>query len=104
MSSPQLNYCVSPGEDRSHSVYRYTDQIYKVVQWYTVRGHFGPGPAENRLPRKLINSEYMNWTAYMEKFGFCSFGRINNPVAAGFYITKYITKDNDRMVQDVGLA
>lgn len=58
MSSPQLNYCVSPGEDRSHSVYRYTDQIYKVVQWYTVRGHFGPGPAENRkhYDKKLDSS------------------------------------------------
>lgn len=45
----------------------------------------------------------MNWSAYQEKFGFCSFGRINNPVACGFYITKYITKDNDRMIKQVGL-
>lgn len=56
-----------------------------------------------RLPRKLRDSEYMNWPAYQDKFGHCSFGCINNPVAAGFYITKYITKDNDRMVQEVGL-
>lgn len=210
-----VRHCVSPGEDRSHSVYRYTDEIYKIVQWYYVRQHFGPGPAETqkhydkkldssvsrtkrvilekalcnpwewfctftiseskynrndlitwrdsftqwmrdqrkkgfpiqylvvpeqhkdgswhahglfsglkesdlisfkeidkqgyrtpegrRLPRKLVNSEYRNWEPYMEKFGFCSFGKINNPVAAGFYITKYITKENDRMVQDVGL-
>lgn len=207
--------CVSPGEDRPHSVYRYTDQIYKVVQFYSVYPHYGPGPVETqkhhdkkldssvsrtkrvilekalcnpwewfctftiskdkfdrkdlitwrdsftqwmrdqrkkglpiqylivpeqhkdgswhahglfsglpeselisfkemdeqgyrtaegrRLPQKLRNSEYRNWPAYQEKFGFCSFGAIQNPVAAGFYITKYITKENDRMVQDVGL-
>ena len=204
------------GPDRPHSVYRYTDQIYKVVQFYNVRLHLGPGPREQqehhdkkldnslsrtrrvilekalcnpwewfctftiseermdrknlaawrdgftqwirdlrkkglpvqyllvpeqhqkkgtwhahgffsglpeselisfremdrrgyrtpkgrRLPEKLRNSSYMNWPAYQEKFGFCSFGRIKEPVAAGFYITKYITKENDRMVQEVGL-
>ncbi len=210
-----VRHCVSPGEDRVHSVYRYTDQIYKVIQWNRAIAHFGPGPVEQqkhhdtkldssisrskrvilekalcnpwdwfctftisqdkydrknlevwrdsftqwirdqrkkgydirylivpemhkdgswhahglfaglteddlikfrdmdkqgyrtpdgrRLPRKLINSGYYNWLAYMEKFGFCSFGHIENPVAAGFYITKYITKDNDRMVKQVGL-
>lgn len=209
-------YCIPIGEDRYHAVYRYTDEIYKVVQWYKVMARFGPGPPENqkhhdkkldssisrskrvilekalcnpwewfctftiaeskydrknlenwrdtftqwirderkkgkhiqyllvpeqhekggawhahgffsglsesdlisfkdmdkagyrspegrRLPLKLRNSDYMNWPAYQEKFGFCSFGRIKNPVAAGFYITKYITKDNDRRVQKVGL-
>lgn len=207
--------CWSPGPDRDHTVYRYTDQIYKVIQWYTVQVHYGPGPraeqkhyedklasslarsrrvilekalcnpwewfctftiakdkaarddlaawwskfsqwlrdqrkkgydiryllvperhkdgswhahgllagvpeselitfremdkngyrtAEGRrLPRKLRNSNYHNWTAYQEKFGFCSLGKIRNTVAAGFYITKYITKDQDRMVKDVGL-
>lgn len=210
-----IKLCWHPGEDRSHSVYRYTDQIYKVVQFYQVRQFLGPGPAESqkhydkklessvsrtkrvilekalcnpwewfctftiaeskmdrndlvawrdsftqwmrdqrkkgfpiqylivperhqdgswhahglfsglpeselisfkemdkrgyrsangrRLPPKLRFSNYKNWTAYQDKFGFCSFGKIVNPVAAGFYITKYITKDNDRMVQDVGL-
>lgn len=203
------------GSDRDHTVYRYTDQIYKVVQWKNVRLRLGPGPRETqkhhdkkldssvsrskrvilekalcnhwdwfctftiadskydrkdlitwrdsftqwmrdqrkrgypiqylivperhedgswhahglfsglkdsdlisfkemdrqgyrskdgrRLPKKLRNSEYMNWIAYQDKFGYCSFGKIKDSVAAGFYITKYITKDNDRMVQDVGL-
>lgn len=207
--------CVSPGEDRNHSVYRFTEQIYKVIQWNRVVAHLGPGPVENRnhydekldssvsrtyrmilekalcnpwdwfctftisedkfdrsdlitwrdsftqwmrdqrkkgfpikylvvpeqhgdgswhahgflaglpeselisfrqmdkdgyrtaqgrrLPKKLRYSEYMNWPAYMNKFGFCSLGKIKNPIAAGFYITKYITKDNDRMVKEVGL-
>ena len=210
-----MRYCVSPGEDRPHTVYRYTDQIYKVIQWYRVMNHIGPGPPEKhqhhdkkldaslsrarrvilekalcnpwewfctftiakdkydrkdlatwrdsftqwlrdqrkkgldikylfvperhgdgswhahgffsglnesdlitfremdlsgyrtaegrRLPVKLRKSGYYNWPAYQSKFGFCSLGRIKNPVAAGFYITKYITKENDRMVQEVGL-
>lgn len=211
-----VNYPISrPGEDRPHSIYRYTDQIYKVVQFFSVRAHLGPGPAEQhkhhdkkldssisrskrvilekalcnhwdwfctftiaeenfdrkdlvrwrdtftqwmrdqrkkgfpiqyllvpeqhkdgswhahglfsglpdaelisfkemdkqgyrsskgrRLAKKLRTSDYFNWPAYQKNFGFCSFGRIKNSVAAGFYITKYITKDNDRMVKDVGL-
>ena len=210
-----IRQCVSPGVDRSHSVYRFTDQIYKVVQFYNVYPRLGPGPKETqqhhdkkldssisrtkrvilekalcnpwewfctftiskdkfdrkdlitwrvsftqwmrdqrkkglpiqylivpeqhedgswhahgffsglpetelisfkemdkqgyrtpegrRLPKKLRYSNYMNWPAYQEKFGFCSFGKIQNPVAAGFYITKYITKDNDRAVKQVGL-
>lgn len=209
------NSCWSPGEDRPHTIYRYTDQIYKIVQFYRVMNHLGPGPrgehehheekldsslsrsrrvilekalcnpwewfctftiAEDkcdrknliawrdsftqwmrdqrkkgldikylivpeqhedgswhahglfsglkdtdlvtfkemdrrgyrttkgrRLPKKLRFSNYRNWPAYQNKFGFCSFGKIVNPVAASFYITKYITKDNDRMVRDVGL-
>lgn len=204
-----------PAADREHRVYRYTDQIYKVVQFYNVRLHLGPGPKENqkhydnkldsslsrsrrvilekalcnpweyfctftiaaskhdrkdlihwrdtftqwmrdqrkkglpiqyllvperhkdgswhahglfmglpeselisfqqmdkdgykspegrRLPKKLRFSNYLNWPAYQEKFGFCSFGSLRDPVAAGFYVTKYITKDNDSMVKQVGL-
>lgn len=207
--------CWVPGVDRSHSVYRFTPEIYKFVQWYTVRERFGPGPVENRkhydkkldsstsrtkrvvlekalcndwewfctftiskdkhdrkdlanwnkkfmqfirdmrkkgrkiryllvpekhqdgswhahgflsglwpedmitfkemdkqgyrtangrrLKRKLRDCGYYNWPAYQEKFGFCSLGRIKNPTAAGFYITKYISKDKEQMVQEVGL-
>lgn len=207
--------CWVPGVERSHSVYKFTPEIYKFVQWYTVRERFGPGPAENRkhydkkldssisrtkriilekalcndwewfctftispekhdrgdlsgwnkqfmqmirdyrkkgrkisyllvpekhqdgswhahgflsglwpedmvsfkemdkngyrtpqgrrLARKLIVKGYYNWPAYQAKFGFCSLGKIKNPTAAGFYITKYISKDKEAMVQQVGL-
>lgn len=211
-----VRHCISPGEDRPHSIYRYTDQIYKVIQWYRVMYHSGPGPAAEhehydkkldasvsrsrrlilekalcnhwdwfctftisddnysrqdlgawhkdfsqwlrdqrkkgidvkyllvpemhadglswhahgllsgldasqlvsfrqldkdgyrtaqgrRLPVKLRNSQYMNWPAYQQKFGFCSLGAVQNPVATAFYVTKYITKEKSRMVQDVGL-
>lgn len=56
-----------------------------------------------RLPKKLRLSNYMNWPAYQNKFGFCSLGRIKNPVAASFYVSKYITKEQERMVSAVGL-
>lgn len=56
-----------------------------------------------RLPKKLRLSNYLNWPAYQKKFGFCSLGRIKNPVAASFYVAKYITKEQDRMVKTVGL-
>ena len=210
-----IKQCISPGPDLDHAVWRYTDQIYKVVQFYSIRARYGPGPkaqqkhydeklgssmarsrrmilekalcnqwdwfctftidgakadrsdlgswwerfsqwlrdkrkkgydirfllvpeqhkdgswhahgllsgvpeselvtfqemdsrgyrtAEGRrLPQKLRKSGYYNWTTYQEKFGFCSLGKIKDPVACGFYITKYITKDQDRMVKGVGL-
>ena len=207
--------CWSPGPDRDHAVWRYTSQIYKIVQFHTVRFRYGPGPKSQqkhydtklassisraqrvilekalcnkwdwfctftiseekadrsdlaafwekfsqwlrdkrkkgfdirylliperhadgswhahglmagipmdelisfrqmdingyrspegrRLPWKIRKAGYLNWSAYQEKFGFCSLGRLKNPVAAGFYVTKYMTKDHDRMVFDVGL-
>lgn len=207
--------CISPGLPRDHSVYRYTDQIYKIVQFYNPRGLVGSGskekerhyeeklaaslsrsrrvvlekalcnewdyfatftisaakadrtdlptwwtsfsqwlrderrkgydirflivperhedgswhahgllagvpedqlitfremdrrgyrsPEGRRLPQKLRRSGYYNWPGYQKKFGFCSLGKIKNPIACGFYITKYITKDADSMVRAVGL-
>lgn len=53
-------------------------------------------------PQKLVNSDYMNWTDYMDKFGFCSLGRVNHPVATAFYITKYVSKDLSSRGKDVG--
>lgn len=207
--------CISPGLPRDHSVYRYTDQIYKIVQFYSPRMKLGPGPKKEqkhydekldaslcrsrkvilekalcnrwdyfctftlsaglvdrsdlaswwkrfsqwirderkkgldisflivpemhgdgswhahgllsgipddqlisfrqmdkagyrspdgrRLPLKLRKSGYYNWPGYQQRFGFCSLGKIKDPVACGFYITKYITKDLNNMVKGVGL-
>ena len=50
------------------------------------------GPDGKALPRTLIDRDYYNWPAYMDKFGFCSFGQIRNHDAASFYATKYISK------------
>lgn len=57
----------------------------------------------NELPPKLVKGNYLNWTPYSQKFGFCSLGNIRDPVACAFYITKYITKDNTMLVDEVGL-
>lgn len=56
-----------------------------------------------RLPCKLRHSDYMNWDAYMARFGFCSLGDIKSPVAASFYMTSYMTKDKSSLVGNVGL-
>lgn len=56
-----------------------------------------------RLPDDLVHGGYFNWPDYQRKFGFCSFGRIRNPVATGFYVTKYLTKDMSHHVSQVGL-
>lgn len=56
-----------------------------------------------RLPCKLRKAGYINWTAYQQKFGFCSLGKLKNPTAAAFYVTKYITKDTGRTVKELGM-
>lgn len=48
-----------------------------------------------KVPDDLVNGGFFNWPDYQKKFGFCSLGRIQNKVATGFYITKYITKQID---------
>lgn len=44
------------------------------------------------VPLDLIQNGYFNWPDYEKKFGYCSFGRINNKVACSFYICKYLYK------------
>lgn len=56
-----------------------------------------------KIPYKLVKGGYLDFPNYSRKFGFCSFGPIKNPVAAGFYITKYISKNLQDSCLDVGL-
>lgn len=53
-------------------------------------------------PKELINSDFMNWPDYMNKFGFCSLGPICDPVGTAFYVVKYISKDISRRGGDLG--
>lgn len=53
-------------------------------------------------PKKLVDGGFLNWPAYANKFGFCSLAPIRDPVAVGFYVTKYISKDMERSVCDFG--
>ena len=58
--------------------------------------------AGNKVKQSLIDHGFYNWPSYQKKFGFCSFGPIRSPVRSAFYISKYITKDNSRLVTDLG--
>lgn len=53
-------------------------------------------------PWKLVNGGFHDWPDYRKKFGFCSLGRIKDPVATAYYITKYITKDLSQRADDKG--
>ena len=44
------------------------------------------------VPQRLIDGGYLNWSAYQDKFGFCSLGKLRDPFACAFYIRKYISK------------
>ena len=54
------------------------------------------------VPDFLVDGGYYDWPAYRERFGFCSLGRIHNPVATAFYCQKYVTKEQNRMVTELG--
>lgn len=45
-----------------------------------------------KVPDKLVSGCYRCWVDYHTKFGSCSLSALKNPVAAGFYVTKYISK------------
>jgi len=53
-------------------------------------------------PLKLCNKGYKWWDDFAKKFGHCSLSKIKNPVACGFYMTKYITKDLSGRAFDIG--
>lgn len=55
------------------------------------------------IPWKLVKNGYYNWADYQDKFGFCSFGKIRNKVAAGFYVTKYLSKNLSDSCVPVGM-
>ena len=56
----------------------------------------------NKVPSKLVNSDFYTWPRYQHKFGFCSLGRIRSQVRSAFYISKYMSKDNARLVSSLG--
>ena len=57
-----------------------------------------------KVPDKLVKGNFYDWPDYREKFGFCSFGAIRDPVAAGFYVVKYLTKDLHASAVPLGLS
>lgn len=59
------------------------------------------GKNGKRLPLKLRQGDFYNWMAVMDKFGYLSLGPVRDPVATGFYCTKYMTKDLSRCVSSI---
>ena len=53
-------------------------------------------------PQDLVDGGYLNWGRYASKFGFCSLGRVRDPIATAFYVSKYVTKAFDRGVTTFG--
>ena len=53
-------------------------------------------------PRKLVDSDYLNWGDYAQKFGFCSLGKVQDPIGSAFYICKYLSKDASGRLYDLG--
>lgn len=45
-------------------------------------------------PQKLIDHGFVNFPALGQVIGYVSLSKIKNPVAAGFYVSKYITKEH----------
>jgi len=57
------------------------------------------------LPRahlKVNENGYLDWFAYRDKFGYISIDEIRNKEATSRYITKYITKNLESCVKEVG--
>lgn len=55
-----------------------------------------------KVPLDLVNGGYLNWVEASRKFGYCSLGLIKSPIKSAFYMSKYMTKDNERLVTDKG--
>lgn len=56
----------------------------------------------HKIPSRLVSGGFYTWPRYQDKFGFCSLGRIRSHVRSAFYISKYMSKDNARLVSSVG--
>lgn len=53
-------------------------------------------------PASLVDGGFRNWPAYSDKFGYCSLGRVRDPDAVSAYLVKYISKDMQSSVTEVG--
>jgi hypothetical protein len=51
-----------------------------------------------KVPRRLLKKGYYNFKKYQKKFGFCSFGVVDDKEKVSSYITKYISKSLDKNI------
>lgn len=57
---------------------------------------------DDTAPYKLRALGYLNYPDYQKKFGFVSLGAIKNKDAIAKYITKYVNKDIEKSVTELG--
>ncbi len=94
-----LNYLLIPEkhEKGSWHCHGLMSGLPPLVSFSDLRYKYG-----RKVPDKLVDSHYLCWTDYDSKFGFCSLAPVENPEAVAFYVTKYMTKDNSRLVSAAG--
>lgn len=78
-----------------HGLFSDISSILTSFYWLDKNGY--------NVPYHLVDDGYYCWIDYWFKFGFCSLGAIDDPVACGFYITKYISKELQKDSLPVGL-
>lgn len=50
----------------------------------------------------INDNGYLGWQEYEHRFGFISLGKVKDNDRVAFYITKYITKEMDKTVSELG--
>lgn len=92
--------------------YLLVPELHEDLQNWHIHGllHGNPGLISfkewrrlgHKIPSRLVSGGFYTWPRYQDKFGFCSLGRIRSHVRSAFYISKYMSKDNARLVSSVG--
>ena len=77
----QYLFVVEQGRKGSHHLHGLMNGIPSSHLSPFVRG---------KHPRELVDKGYLNWQAYEDKFGYCSFGEIRNKKAVAKYLMKKI--------------
>lgn len=84
---PELHSC---GKNWHFHGLFYFENVGENLQEFEIKKEM---PKRQKIKINQLKKEnYLNFPAYFEKFGFCSFGKIKDKERASSYITKYITK------------
>ena len=78
--------------------------INNLPEYYTSKFYWLPLPSLHMTPYplKLCTGEYRSWPDFQDRYGYCSLGRIRDPVATAYYVTKYISKELAQRGGDLG--
>ncbi len=78
--------------------------INNLPEYYTSGFYWLPLPSLHMTPYpwKLCQGDYRSWPDFQDRYGYCSLGRVRDPVATAYYVTKYIGKDIAQRAGDLG--